>query len=190
MKICLSAALPLAALGLLTTAAAHAHEHGVTDLTIVQSDNHIQISLHSPMANLAGFEGPANTPERQAALMALQTRLALPLLTIQGCQQTAMTAPLLPLDEPQSDHEHEHEHEHEHDNHDGHPNQHDEQAHASQHSDLDVDWEFACLPDARALLTTRLFEYFPGISTLKLQWITDDGQGAARWQQDGELSLQ
>jgi hypothetical protein len=163
-------AITAAGLGLLAMSSfVQAHEHGVAELTVVL-DQQVQVELLSPMANLVGFEGPANTDERRAALQALQNRLKQPLLAINGCQLTSFSAPLADMTTDEHD-EHEHADEHE-------------------HSDLDAHWTFQCNNHQDLKLTTRLFEFFPGVTTLKLQWITPSGQGASLWQQDDTLLLQ
>jgi hypothetical protein len=160
------------------------HEHGVAELTLVL-DQQVQVELLSPMANLVGFEGPANTDERRAALQALQNRLKQPLLAINGCQLTSFSAPLADMTADEHEHEHEHEHEDKHEHGDE-----DKHEHGDEHADLHASWTFQCENPQDLRLTTRLFEFFPGISTLKLQWITPSGQGASRWQQDDLLPLQ
>jgi hypothetical protein len=176
-------AITAAGLGLLAMSSfVQAHEHGVAELTVVL-DQQVQVELLSPMANLVGFEGPANTDERRAALQALQNRLKQPLLAINGCQLTSFSAPLADMTADEHD-EHEHD-EHEHDEH-----EHDEHADEHEHSDLDAHWTFQCNNHQDLKLTTRLFEFFPGVTTLKLQWITPSGQGASLWQQDDTLLLQ
>jgi hypothetical protein len=164
-------AITAAGLGLLAMSSfVQAHEHGVAELTVVL-DQQVQVELLSPMANLVGFEGPANTDERRAALQALQNRLKQPLLAINGCQLTSFSAPLADMTADEHD-------------------EHDEHADEHEHSDLDAHWTFQCNNHQDLKLTTRLFEFFPGVTTLKLQWITPSGQGASLWQQDDTLLLQ
>ena len=209
-------------------AGGHAHEHGVANLTVVQSDNLVQMNLLSPMANLVGFEGAADTPERKAALEEMKSKLDLPLLAVKGCTLTDLDADYPggeghdehgehhdhdhadhhdeehdhddddhhdghdEDDHPHHDEEHDHadhhDEEHDHEGHD-HDEEHDHEEREHMHSDLEANWTFECQSGADLLLNSQLFEYFPGISTLKVQWITDAGQGAATWQEDRQLQL-
>ena len=202
-------------LGALTTAvllsatpmaaqAVAAHQHGVAELTLAQDGDQVLVQLDSPMANLVGFEGKPANDEQRAAMQDLKTKLDLPLIAIKDCQLLDMEASY-----PQADHddhdghddheEHahgEHDHddhnhdEHDHDEHDHDEHDHDEHDHDDHavHSDLSAHWVFECSTSSLQL-STRLFEYFPGMVTLNLQWSTPQGQGAALWQTDGELTL-
>lgn len=181
-------------LGALTTAvllsatpmaaqAAAAHQHGVAELTLAQDGDQVLVQLDSPMANLVGFEGKPANDEQRAAMQDLKTKLDLPLIAIKDCQLLDMEASY-----PQADHDDHEEHAHGEHDHDEHEHEeHDHDGHAV-HSDLSAHWVFEC-GTSSLQLSTRLFEYFPGMVTLNLQWSTAQGQGAALWQTDGELAL-
>ena len=181
-------------LGALTTAvllsatpmaaqAATAHQHGVAELTLAQDGDQVLVQLDSSMANLVAFEGKPANDEQRAAMQDLKTKLDLPLIAIKDCQLLDMEASY-----PQADHDDHEEHAHgEHDHAEHDHEDHDHDGHAV-HSDLSAHWVFECSASSLQL-STRLFEYFSGMVTLNLQWSTAQGQGAALWQTDGELTL-
>ncbi|WP_221796058.1 ZrgA family zinc uptake protein [Oceanobacter mangrovi] len=187
---------------------AAAHEHGVADLTVALADNQLLIQLDSPMANLVGFEGPADSPQRQQAVAGLQAKLQSPLLAVTGCQQVSLEAPLPAAlmasddhgheehaDHEEHDHdehgdheEHDHEEHADHDDHDHDEHDHEEHQHDA-HMDLEASWTFQCQAGVPVVLHSRLFDSFPGISSMRVQWLTDSRQGAETWQQDQPLVL-
>ncbi|MDP2506417.1 DUF2796 domain-containing protein [Oceanobacter sp. 3_MG-2023] len=162
---------------LLTTAwlthAAPAHQHGVATLQVALSDTRLQVELHSPLMNLAGFEGRANTEEQRQALANVKQRFTSEMIQAPQCQLQQAS-----FDWPDHDgHDHD---EHDHDEHD-----HDEHG----HSDLTVVWDFQCPSTGAITLDSQLITTFPGIETLQLLWITEQQQGADSFDSDQPILL-
>ncbi|MDV2858529.1 DUF2796 domain-containing protein [Oceanimonas sp. CAM02] len=162
---------PLLFILLPATLSAHAqhgvHEHGFGQLNLVLSQQQLVLELHSPAADIVGFEHNPATGEEQAAYdQALQkAQHAAALFTLPasaGCelQQTRHIE--------QEDHEHG---EHQHEEHD----------HEHGHTDIQLHYSWQCSqPDAlNALDASGLFTQFPSFHRIELQGIVPAGQIAA-----------
>ncbi|MDP2548776.1 DUF2796 domain-containing protein [Oceanobacter sp. 4_MG-2023] len=193
------------------THAAPAHQHGVATLQVALSDTRLQVELHSPLMNLAGFEGRANTEEQRQALANVKQRFTSEMIQAPQCQlqQASFDWPDHDgYDHDEHDHdehdhdEHDHD-EHDHDEHDHDEHDHDEHDHDEHdehdhdehdhdehgHSDLTVVWDFQCPSTGAITLDSQLITTFPGIETLQLLWITEQQQGADSFDSDQPILL-
>tara|TARA_R110001592_G_scaffold171159_5_gene409339 strand:+ start:2957 stop:3469 length:513 start_codon:yes stop_codon:yes gene_type:complete len=143
-----------------------AHQHGVATLQAVLSSTTLHIELRSPLMNLVGFEGHADTPEQQQALDDVRQRFAQDVIQSRPCQLQHTSIEL-----PEQSHDHDHDHDHD------------------EHTDLTVSWEFYCPAAGSVTLDSRLITTFPGIETLQLLWITDQQQGADTFDHDQPILL-
>jgi hypothetical protein len=186
-KSCLAAALMAATLPLGAHEAGgyrqlDAHVHGEARLDLVAEGTEVQIALTSPAANLVGFEhAPANAAERE--------RLSEALATLKQGERLFRLTPAAEcrLEEAVVDtplaggkvHDHEKDHEHDHDHEDDHDNEH-EHGHAEAHADVDATYRFTCArPDRVEGVEVMLFDAFPGTARLRVQYVTEQGQGGA-----------
>ncbi|MCH8530579.1 MAG: DUF2796 domain-containing protein [Saccharospirillum sp.] len=101
--------------------------------------------------------------------------------------------------DPDHDHDHDHDHGHDHDHDHGHDHSHDDHGHGHDdhghddhghghdhdhdhdgHSDVYTEWTFHCDNiDALTDIQVGLFEAFPNLTELDVQYLTEDKQGAA-----------
>jgi hypothetical protein len=154
-----------------------AHVHGITALSLALEGQKAQIELDSPAANIVGFEHAPSSESDHAALDKAVATLKdgdrlFRFDDDAGCRmETANVASEL-LDEEHEDHtkeghedaQHEHEHEHE----------------GETHSDIEAAYHFECdEPGKLAQLTIELFEAFPGMEKLEVQYVIESKQGAA-----------
>lgn len=150
-----------------------AHVHGVGELNVVVENTRLQIELDGPAVNLLGFEHAPNTREQRETLRRTLARLK------QGAELYVMPASAAcrqvdvnvhtALDEHErphgddthhSDHDEDHSHEH------------------GEHTDIEAMWHFTCTqPEALDSIRIRLFDAFPMMQRLQVQFITPDHQG-------------
>lgn len=167
-----------------------AHVHGRAEMDVAALGGTAEIVLRSPAVNLVGFEHePRSDEERErsrVALASLRDGESLFAFEGAGCR----------LDEAwarwhheardhaeDADHDHAgshgHDDDHEHEHEQGH-REHDE-GHGENieegHSEIHAHYHFDCegVPSA---IATGLFERFPGTEEIRVQFITDDTQGA------------
>ena len=138
-----------------------AHLHGLAELTLVIEGEAVEIELKSPAANIVGFEHKAKSKEQIAAVEKARALLesSKDVFTFSGgdCQIQQVSADLDALDHHDEHLEH----------------------HESEHSEVTASYRFQC-PQANQLesVSVNLLTLFPGIETLKVQWITEQHQGA------------
>lgn len=171
-----------------------AHEHGVCSLNIAQDGTGLQIELDSPAVNIVGFEHAPSSEEEHEALESALERLrdgaALFILSGEaGCRLVSADAktPLAdheageahPVDSHDDEHHEAHQEEREH--HDGHEQEHEEgHEHEETHADIEAAWRFSCgHPEMLDRIGVRLFDVFPRMQRLQVQYITEKQQGAA-----------
>ena len=150
-----------------------AHVHGAAELFVVLDGQELEIELHSPAANLLGFEHEARNAEEKEKIANLKLSLAKAdtLFTI-GSGACTLKNQELDLGHLAGDEEH-HGDEHADEEHeDGH---HDEQA----HSDIEAQYRYSCeQADKIRTLETSITSEFPSIESLEVQWIVNGRQGA------------
>jgi hypothetical protein len=172
-----------------------AHVHGIAALNLALEGNEVQIGLDSPAANIVGFE---HDPSSEADHAALDEAVA----TLKegdrlfkfnddaGCRmETAKVASKLldgehkgHAEEKTGEHAHEEKEGHDHEEHEGEHAKEDEHAHegaGETHSDIEATYHFECnAPRKLTQLTVKLFEAFPGMEELEVQYAIESKQGA------------
>jgi len=131
-----------------------AHEHGVAELDIVLEDGQVQIELRSPAMNIVGFEHrPENKKQRQAVKGSMQKLRHSKLFDFIGDKQCKAQDIHVEtsLNDERSD----------------------------GHADFEAAYRFTCRnTDYITGVETQLFEAFPGIEHLRVQFIKGIRQGA------------
>lgn len=141
------------------------HVHGIAALNLALEGDEVHIELESPAANIVGFE---HAPSSDADHAALDKAVAMlkdggklfEFNASAGCSlEKAHIESALMAEE----HEHEkHEHEEE------------------THADIEAVYHFECeKPGKLTQLTVELFEAFPGMEKLNVQYVTENKQGAS-----------
>jgi hypothetical protein len=169
-----------------------AHVHGIAALNLVLEGREVHIELDSPAANIVGFE---HAPSSEADHAALDRAVA----TLKdgdrlfrfnaeaGCRMEKAHVTSALLDEEHGEHADDHDHEkkdsHGHDEHEHEKHGHDERGHEEHegetHSDIDAAYHFECdQPGKLTQLTVELFEAFPGMQELNVQYVIESKQGA------------
>jgi len=162
--------------------ALEAHAHGTAELFIVLQGNELEIEMHSPAANLLGFEHKPRNDEQRAQVENLKIKLesADELFEINSatCQISDQELDLGNLAAENGAHNDEHSNEEE-----GHEDEHNSE-HAGQddveiHSDIEAQYRYTCsqTDSIRSLITTIPNE-FPSVESLEVQWIVNGRQGS------------
>ena len=185
-----------------TLAARDAHVHGEAQLTIAADHGVLNIELHTPMANLVGFEHEPHTARQVRAIhtAAATLRAADALFQINADADCALDAARVKLahadtahaqtaaaarNEPTEARHHHHKHDAAHaperasDHDDAEHAAHDESATtADDHADGFAGYRFSCRqPQRLTAIHVGLLKQFPGMQTIKAVWVTADGQG-------------
>jgi hypothetical protein len=198
--------LVLACLGLLLPGPAaaerrdhEAHVHGAAEMDVAALDGEVEISLRSPAMNIVGFEHEPRTGQQEQllreSLEALRDGNTLFSFGDAACRLVDAEVTRTGLDDghghDEDEHEHGDDHGHDEDEHghdeDDHDHGHDEDDHGHDesgrdheegaHSGIRSHYHFAC--EGRvARIDTRLFERFPRTESIRVQYLTDDTQGA------------
>jgi len=139
-----------------------AHEHGVAHLDTVLEKNQAHIALRSPAANIVGFEHhPQNDEQHVSVNRAMQTLQSPELFRFVGSECRLVEAHIETelLDE-----------------------------NSQGHSDFEVEYSFKC-SDTSVIssIETALFQHFPGIEHLQVQFIKGTRQGAAHLTSDNPV---
>jgi hypothetical protein len=184
-----------------------AHVHGIAGLNLALEGKEVHVELDSPAANIVGFEhAPSSEADHAALDKAVATlRDGDQLFRFNSearCRMEKADITSALLDDEHSGHADDHAHEkkdhHDHDDH-GHENkeahahdehkheehghdEHEHEKHAGEtHSDIDAVYHFECdNPGKLAQLTVELFEAFPGMEELNVQYVIESKQGAAK----------
>lgn len=140
-----------------------AHVHGSAALNLALEGEEVHVELDSPAANIVGFE---HAPSSEADHAALDKAVA----TLKdgdrlfrfnseaGCRMEKVQVTSALLDEERGHEEHEGE----------------------THSDIEAAYHFECdEPGKLTRLTVELFEAFPGMEELDVQYVIESKQGAA-----------
>jgi hypothetical protein len=156
-----------------------AHVHGAAALNLALEGQEVHIELDSPAANIVGFE---HAPSSEADHAALDKAVAAlkdgdRLFSFNddaGCRmETAKVASEL-LDEEHEAHTEEKTGEH------AHEGAHEHEGERETHSDIEATYHFECnAPGKLTQLTVQLFEAFPGMEELEVQYVIESKQGAA-----------
>jgi len=161
-----------------------AHVHGSAAMDVAALGSDVEISLRSPAMNIVGFEHAPRTDEQHArlddAVAGLRDGAALFGFGNAGC---ALREVEVHHEYEADGHGHDEHEDHEHDDdHAGHEdgtdgNEHEDGHGDAPHSEIRAHYEFACEGGVTRLATT-LFERFPRTESLRVQFLTDDAQGA------------
>lgn len=169
------------------------HEHGVGQLDVAQESSEFQIALTSPAVNIFGFE---HAPHDQEDHKMVEKKLAelekgealfvfpegancrlkdVHVATSWADHENTKTES---TEHKQAEREHRAEHEHEHKEHD--EDEHEDHEEDEQtHADVTASWHFACAhPQTVDRIHVKLFERFPQTEHLRVQWTTQNKQGA------------
>ncbi len=204
----LAAALTVSAASVGAWAGLGAHEHGVGDLSVAVDDHRFELLLMAPTGDLVGMErSPATAEEVEAIRKRVEALEGGGWFLFHGDASCTLTHAEVELpralraqahadhdhghgsdkDEGHSgaqDHGHSHSHSHSRDQEHGHGHEHHNHHHdhddAAEHMDGTVTWHYECARDVRiSSMTVELFDLLP-LTLLRVQAITDSGQGAAR----------
>jgi hypothetical protein len=153
-----------------------AHVHGQADLRLVKEGSTLLLEFESPLDSLAGFEhAPATDAQREALIQAgrlLHDAASLFVLPeAAGCvlQEVQME---MPYSEQLADHDHDHDH--------GHGD-----GHGDGHRDVYAVYQFECATAAAATeLRVGLFDAFSRIERIRVQTVSETGQGAVELNRD------
>ena len=147
------------------------HVHGTAELNIAQEGTQLYLELHSPAANIVGFEhAPGSDRERaileQAAASLKQGDRLFTFNEQADCHAVEVELNSILIGGNDADRHPEHEHE-------------DDDAHEG-HADFDATYLFSCgAPENLQSLDVGLFDAFPGTHELQVQYIVGNRQGAA-----------
>ena len=132
------------------------HEHGAVKLDVAVEGNRVSLLLDSPLANLVGFErAPRTDAERQrvdSAIAALQAAATLFRVdAAAGCTPGQVSLNASALEGQQAGAE-------------------------AGHADIDASYAFKCSRGAPAFIEVRLFEAFPAVQRVDVQFVTITAQ--------------
>lgn len=134
------------------------HQHGVAQLDVVLEPPLLTVALHSPLANLIGFEHQPVTAGEQARWAELQKQIQQADLQLVLPERAACSLQEVALSSPFADHDHDHDHGH-------------------HHADLTVEYRFHCNKAAQLnQLQLPLLQNYPGIEKLEVRMLTPAGQ--------------
>ena len=154
-----------------------AHEHGAGAMNIAIQGNEVEIELELPADNVVGFEHEARTAAEKKRVQNAAAKLkkaanvvVLPEGAACKLKKVEIKSALL------EDHD-DHGHKDDHDDH-GKSEKHDDHG---DHSEFAVHYHFECAKTALiSILDISLFKHFPSTHTLRVQYITPNGQGAVQ----------
>lgn len=151
-----------------------AHVHGIAELLIAIEGQEVEIQLLSPANNILGFEHTPSSDKQwqqvsQAEGVLRDTKT---LFSFQGAGCQASSAVIeMPFTLEQSTEQHQghrdhvdHHHDHQHDH--------------GDHTEVTAHYRFHCDTETPEGIQVRLFDQFPGIESIKLEWITESTQDA------------
>ena len=157
-----------------------AHVHGIAALNLALEGDEVHVELDSPAANIVGFEHAPSSAADHAALDKAVAMLKdgdqlFRFDSAAGCrlEEAMITSALL-----EEDHD---EHGHEEHGHEAHGDEHGHAANEGDtHSDINAVYHFECnKPGKLTQLKVELFDAFPGMEELEVQYIIESKQGAA-----------
>ena len=163
---------------------AESHEHGVGELDIAFEGTTIAMELHSPGADIVGFEYAASSEEDHDAIDAAVVVLSKPLdlfglPDVAGCKVISASAELKG-DEGHDDEHHDDDKEEDHADH----SDHDEDAEEG-HAEFHAEYVFECSnPSAVTEIQFPYFEAFPNAKELELQVVSEKGATAFEIERD------
>ncbi len=151
------------------TWAESAHQHGVADLNIAWSGQEVVIELHSPADNILGFEHQPKTDAQQRQLVTSLSQLKQS-DTLFGFPNAAnCVLKTATIDNPFAM-----------------TNSTELEHHDEEHSDISASYLYQCQQSQQftSLDVQGLFKHFPRVETLKVQWVSEQGQSATKLTQE------
>lgn len=132
-----------------------AHIHGVVMLQLARQGETLAVDLTSPAMNFVGFEHRANTPEQINKVEAAETKMrqVASWLKLEGgdCRVTDFSADFTGVLQ---------------------------QAGERKHANIDIHAQFTCSQSTQLRgMQVTLFQDFPGIEKMTVQWVSDTGAG-------------
>jgi len=166
-----------------------AHEHGHATAQITLIDNVLKLGLSFPSIDIYGFEhNPHNEAEHEVVLQSKTTLNDADKIVIIHpetlCELKSTTFKSDIFDSINKDHiehsEHESEEHHDeeaHNKHHDHDEHHDKEAHNDEeHSDVSIHYEYNCMSEDLLSIDFKVFEHFPTIEEIEVQFISDENQ--------------
>lgn len=160
-----------------------AHTHGLANLTLVSEGGALEIRFESPAISLLGFEHKPNTDQQEAAVESTKSFLksAKKVLSIQGgnCELDEVDVDIHgPAGQGIEASEKEEHHGDEHAADDEHGDEHDKHNSSETHSEVLATYRFTCSENQEiASISFSLFDDFPNLESIKVNWVTQDKQG-------------
>lgn len=165
-----------------------AHVHGIAEMDVAVLGDEVEIALRSPAMNMVGFEHAPRTDEQRErlngavdslrdgdALFAFGDALCRLLeAEVHHAREPNGHGYDALADDEHADHEHD---EHEHDEGEHGEGEHDEAHDGATHSEIRAHYHFACERTVERV-DIGLFERFPRSESIRVQYLTDDTQGA------------
>ena len=163
-----------------TIRSAESHVHGGASLSIVSEKNTVLIELETPLYNLLGFEYAPRTPEEQARVLEVETRLGQPQSLIQFNPDAKCTfvdsktkTVLFPAGAGDHDDHDDHEDHDDHDDHEDHEG-------SAKHKDVLLTYALTCdAADKLKTVNVEFFQHFSNFTELELVYLGPTRQMSA-----------
>ncbi len=167
------------------------HIHGIAHMALASEGKALAIQFESPAVNVLGFETQATTQAQTEAVERIRLLLSTPTnvlsfndkQSLSHCTVGSVTVDVAGEARETADtdsKEHGEEYNHVHQKHHDHTDLDSSHGDDEGHSEVTALYEFAC-DDKEPLRTVAvtLFEHFPGIEKIQVNWVTDIEQGEA-----------
>ena len=139
-----------------------AHEHGHVTLQIAISGDAVEMMLEAPGADIVGFEHAAGTEEQTAAVAAAREALGDPAAILAIPVAAGCTGGAAEVELHQE----------------------------GEHNAFEVTHRLACTDTAAiTAIETRLFDLYPSIEQIDIEYVTPAGQGAGELEPGATLAL-
>jgi hypothetical protein len=142
------------------------HVHGVAELLVTYEKSRLNIVFESPSDNIVGFEHRVKSDDEKKLVESARAHLESPekLFMIKSLDCTPIEAK---VDFSSLIKERDEKHHHD--------------KHETAHSEIVANYSFKCsLRKKIDSLKVNIFEYFPSIEGIDVQWITEEKQGAKK----------
>ncbi len=157
------------------------HEHGVGELNIALDGNIVSLELHTPGADIVGFEYAAKSTEDRAAIDTAVATLARPLelFVMPAAAECSVTQASAELESDEEHGEHDNQ---KHDHADAHDEDHADEA---KHTEFHAEYNLTCgNPDALSEITFAYFDAFENARELEVQIVSAAGARAFEVERD------
>ncbi|HEC75069.1 MAG TPA: DUF2796 domain-containing protein [Methylophaga aminisulfidivorans] len=138
-----------------------AHVHGQANMTLITEGNKVDIAIESPAMNMLGFEHEAHSDQDKKTVTKVEKILsdssALFTFDSVNCHAETSNVDI---------------------GHDEHETMAEETERKHQHMDIDASYSFTCEHiEQLQLVHVALFELFPALSKLNVEWVNNGKQG-------------